>query len=268
MTQRTILTIRPDHPSIAILKELIDGNYPGKSIDSIFVGYHDMAHWDSPGPILFHAEYPCPDTDGTGLFSLVMREEDNAIIVMQGYEGGSDLREDIVDVLTPQYLGNIPERLAFAISNPENYNRFPATDRHAAALTQLIADLEPAFEAPHLTAKADLEASLLNDAIAASSSAAVREILTRARDEITALAQPPIIPAQVADGPSERDFNVKVTQTFRVTKTAVFNVEAASIEDAIEAVQNGEVDLPSADESHGVWLTESTDLQNEECEAA
>ena len=44
MTQRTILTIRPDHPSIAILKELIDGNYPGKDIDSIFVGCPSSEH--------------------------------------------------------------------------------------------------------------------------------------------------------------------------------------------------------------------------------
>jgi len=58
---------------------------------------------------------------------------------------------------------------------------------------------------------------------------------------------------------------VKVTQVFRVKKSTVIEVEADSMEDAIEAVSSGEVDLPSAsDDVDNVWLVEHTRLDDEE----
>lgn len=57
---------------------------------------------------------------------------------------------------------------------------------------------------------------------------------------------------------------VKVVQTLRVEKSTVIEVEADSIEDAIEAISSGEVDLPSASDDIGnVWVVENSTLENE-----
>lgn len=58
---------------------------------------------------------------------------------------------------------------------------------------------------------------------------------------------------------------VKVTQILRVEKSTVIAVEADSMEDAIEAISSGEVDLPSAsDDTGNVWSVERSSLENEE----
>lgn len=63
-------------------------------------------------------------------------------------------------------------------------------------------------------------------------------------------------------------YQVKVTQLFRVEKSTTIEVEANSIEDAIEAVSNGEVDLPSASDDPGsIWTVERVTLENEEYRA-
>jgi hypothetical protein len=60
------------------------------------------------------------------------------------------------------------------------------------------------------------------------------------------------------------EHKVKVTQVLRVTKTTILDVEADSLIDAIEAVSNGEVDLPSASDGVGnVWVIEQSSLENE-----
>lgn len=58
---------------------------------------------------------------------------------------------------------------------------------------------------------------------------------------------------------------VKVVQTLRVEKSTVIEVEADSMEDAIEAIGTGEVDLPSSSDDLGnVWVVERSTLENEE----
>lgn len=58
---------------------------------------------------------------------------------------------------------------------------------------------------------------------------------------------------------------VKVTQVLRVEKSTVIEVEADSMEDAIEAISSGEIDLPSASDDIGnVWFVEHSSLENEE----
>lgn len=58
---------------------------------------------------------------------------------------------------------------------------------------------------------------------------------------------------------------VKVTQVLRIEKSTVVEVEADSMEDAIEAISSGEVDLPSASNDVGnIWLVEHSSLENEE----
>lgn len=62
---------------------------------------------------------------------------------------------------------------------------------------------------------------------------------------------------------------VKVTQVLRVEKSTVIDVEAETMEDAIEAVSSGEIDLPSATDDLGhVWTVEHSSLENEEYEPA
>lgn len=58
---------------------------------------------------------------------------------------------------------------------------------------------------------------------------------------------------------------VKVTQVLRVEKSTVIEVEADSMEDAIEAISSGEIDLPSASDDMGnVWIVDHSSLENEE----
>jgi len=58
---------------------------------------------------------------------------------------------------------------------------------------------------------------------------------------------------------------VKVTQVLRVEKSTVIEVEADSMEDAIEAISSGEIDLPSASDDVGnVWIVDHSSLENEE----
>lgn len=58
---------------------------------------------------------------------------------------------------------------------------------------------------------------------------------------------------------------VKVTQVLRVEKSTVIEVEADSMEDAIESISSGEIDLPSASDDVGnVWIVDHSSLQNEE----
>ncbi len=58
---------------------------------------------------------------------------------------------------------------------------------------------------------------------------------------------------------------VKVVQALRVEKFTVVEVDADSVEDAIEAINSGEVDLPSASDDVGnVWAVEHESLESEE----
>lgn len=60
-------------------------------------------------------------------------------------------------------------------------------------------------------------------------------------------------------------YKVKVTQVLRVEKSTVIEVEADSMEDAIEAISSGEIDLPSASDDMGnVWTVDHSSLENEE----
>lgn len=62
---------------------------------------------------------------------------------------------------------------------------------------------------------------------------------------------------------------VKVTQVLRVEKSTVVEIEAETMEDAIEAVSSGEIDLPSASDDVGnLWTVEGSSLENEEYEPA
>lgn len=55
---------------------------------------------------------------------------------------------------------------------------------------------------------------------------------------------------------------VKVTQVLRVETSTVIEIEAENVDDAIEAISNGEVDLPSA--SDDVWVVEHSSLLDED----
>jgi len=58
---------------------------------------------------------------------------------------------------------------------------------------------------------------------------------------------------------------VKVLQVLRIETSTIVDVDAASVEDAIEAISSGEVDLPSAASvAAGVWSVESARVENEE----
>lgn len=60
-------------------------------------------------------------------------------------------------------------------------------------------------------------------------------------------------------------YNVKITQVLRVEKSTVIEVDADSMEDAIEAISSGDIDLPSASDDPGnVWVVEHSNLENEE----
>jgi hypothetical protein len=57
---------------------------------------------------------------------------------------------------------------------------------------------------------------------------------------------------------------VKVTQVLRVEKSTIIEIEANSIENAIEAISLGEIDLPTAShDPDSVWIVESSSVQNE-----
>ncbi|MGD9713231.1 MAG: hypothetical protein AB7V46_14330 [Thermomicrobiales bacterium] len=59
---------------------------------------------------------------------------------------------------------------------------------------------------------------------------------------------------------------VKIVQVFRVEKSTVVEIDADNIEDAIEAISSGEVDLPSATNDIGsIWIVENSTLENEDC---
>lgn len=63
--------------------------------------------------------------------------------------------------------------------------------------------------------------------------------------------------------------HIKITQVFRVEKSTVIAVEAASLTDAIEAISSGEVDLPSASDDVGnVWIVERYSLEDEDYRTA
>ena len=65
------------------------------------------------------------------------------------------------------------------------------------------------------------------------------------------------------------EFQIKVTQVFRVEKHIVLTVEADTLADAIEAVDSRETDVPSADDDvYGEWVTGEWSLQNEIVEEA
>lgn len=58
---------------------------------------------------------------------------------------------------------------------------------------------------------------------------------------------------------------VKVTQVLRVVKSTIMEIDADSMEDAIEAISSGEIDLPSASDDMGnVWTVDHSSLENEE----
>jgi len=58
---------------------------------------------------------------------------------------------------------------------------------------------------------------------------------------------------------------VKVTQVLRVVKSTIMEIDADSMEDAIEAISSGEIDLPSASDDLGnVWVVDRSSLENEE----
>ncbi|WP_454798675.1 hypothetical protein [Novosphingobium lindaniclasticum] len=58
---------------------------------------------------------------------------------------------------------------------------------------------------------------------------------------------------------------VKVTQVLRVVKSTIMEIDADSMEDAIEAISSGEIDLPSASDDVGnVWVVDRSSLENKE----
>lgn len=58
---------------------------------------------------------------------------------------------------------------------------------------------------------------------------------------------------------------VKVTQVLRIERSTVIEIEADSIEDAIEAIGLGEIDLPPAgNDASGVWVIELSTLESED----
>lgn len=62
---------------------------------------------------------------------------------------------------------------------------------------------------------------------------------------------------------------VKMIQVLRVETSTIIEVEAETVEDAIEAIQTGEIDLPSAsDDLRHCWTVDRSSLENEEYEPA
>ena len=58
---------------------------------------------------------------------------------------------------------------------------------------------------------------------------------------------------------------IKVVQVLRLEKSMIIEIDADSVEDAIEAISSGEVDLPSASDDVGNhWAVERDSLENEE----
>lgn len=61
-------------------------------------------------------------------------------------------------------------------------------------------------------------------------------------------------------------FKIKVTQVLRKEREAVIEVEEASLEKALEAVGNGEYDLPSSDSPF--WGVKRETVEHEEARLA
>ncbi|MBN8818723.1 MAG: hypothetical protein J0I80_08390 [Sphingomonas sp.] len=58
---------------------------------------------------------------------------------------------------------------------------------------------------------------------------------------------------------------IMVTQHLKVETWTLVEVEGATLTDAIEALDNGEVDLPSAvDDIDNVWIVERCSLEHED----
>ncbi|KKW92499.1 hypothetical protein [Sphingobium chungbukense] len=59
-------------------------------------------------------------------------------------------------------------------------------------------------------------------------------------------------------------FRITVTQTLRVEKSTVIEVEAISFDEAVEAISTGEIDLPSASDDIGKrWWVDRSSLEDE-----
>lgn len=61
---------------------------------------------------------------------------------------------------------------------------------------------------------------------------------------------------------------IMVTQILRVEKQIVLEVDAPSVADAIEAIDSGEVDIPSAaDDIANLWTVARSSLEHEDYRA-